>query len=665
MTSLADAGEQPQILQKLKGVRLPRVSGLQSKLIIPYVVLTLLIAAVGTYVVTRLVVSSIRERFVNHLYEASRVAADNIVRREQVHLEDLRLMANYQGVAQAILDHDAETLFQLLEPLALNSNVDIVTMVDLNGIEIVTLGRNPGTGQYLLTEGGVDFSSRDLVKNILTGYIDEIGDKYVGLLETRYGVALSTSAPVRQSNQLAGVLIIGTYLDSLLGETKEQSLADIVILNDDRELIATTLVRIGAEADEHADEVAFALEEASQNVTEQNYLESYELQLYGGRPYQVLYAPFIVRQQRFGWLGVVLPSNYVVSTEATSRNTFAWVFSLGTLGTIVIGYALSQSIARPILRLRSLSQSVASGDLDQSSGLRRSDEIGELAEAFDQMTLQLQERTAEAARLYAETVQRNKELAAINAKLQAAQLQLIQSEKLAAIGQLTAGIVHDVKNPLAVIKGMAELMQQDDLPAQLQEEIGVIRESAVKANRIVSDLLKFARQTKPEITYQDMRETIEAALRLTAYLTRAAHVQVVKDLPSEPVIASYDSQQIEQVLINMIDNATHAMPDGGTLRVNLSAVEGVVAIAIQDTGTGIAPEHLSRIFDPFFTTKPEGMGTGLGLSVSYGIISTHRGRIDVESELGKGTTFTILLPTDQQIHPEESVDQQVLLEEEA
>jgi signal transduction histidine kinase len=127
-------------------------------------------------------------------------------------------------------------------------------------------------------------------------------------------------------------------------------------------------------------------------------------------------------------------------------------------------------------------------------------------------------------------------------------------------------------------------------------------------------------------------------------------------MPQNQVLITYDAQQIEQVLLNMIANATQAMPDGGVLRINLSQADGAVAVAIQDTGTGIAPENLGRIFDPFFTTKPEGKGTGLGLSVSYGIIANHRGQIAVDSTLGKGTIFTILLPTEQPVTAVQSTE---------
>ena len=169
-----------------------------------------------------------------------------------------------------------------------------------------------------------------------------------------------------------------------------------------------------------------------------------------------------------------------------------------------------------------------------------------------------------------------------------------------------------------------------------------MRESAVKGNKIVSDLLKFARQQKPEMHYADMRETIEASVRLTAYLTRPFNL--VKELPETPVMMTFDSQQIEQVLINMIHNAIQAMQKNGKLRIALEQHSDEAHLIIQDSGCGIAPEHLRRIFDPFFTTKPEGQGTGLGLSTSYGIIKNHGGRIDVESEVGTGTTFTIVIP---------------------
>jgi two-component system NtrC family sensor kinase len=613
-----------------------RITGLQGELIIPYVMLTLVLAAVGIYVITRLVTSTIRERFINQIYEAARVASDTVVRQEMNNLENLRLAAFTTGVNQAVARKDAGNLEGLLMPLMVNNGIQALTVIDPSGAEILTLGENPATGQLVRSIGETDFSNYELVNKTLSGIMDEKGDKYVDILDTGYGQVLFTGAPIYNENgKVIGAILIGARLDSMLADMKAQALADIILFDNNKQIIASTLAEADSDAAELSRLTPTKSEEGSTNI--------YDLKLYN-RDYQITYTELEARQEGLGWLGVILPSKYVVSTEATSRNLFSLIFALGTVGIIVVGYAISQSIARPILKLRTLTQSVAAGDLEQSIGLQRSDEIGDLAQAFDSMTVNLRERTLEAARLYAEAIQRNKELAETNERLQATQMQLIQSEKLAAIGQLTAGIVHDVKNPLTVIKGIAELLlSEESLPAFTQE-LSLIRDSALKANNIVSDLMKFARQSQPEMGTYDMRETVEAALRLTAFPIRKAHVQATKDLPDQAIIMTYDYQQIEQVLVNLINNAVQAMPNGGSLRLSLVQADGIAAISVQDTGIGIPDENLNRIFDPFFTTKPEGEGTGLGLSVSYGIISNHSGRIEVESVPGEGTTFTLLLP---------------------
>jgi signal transduction histidine kinase len=629
-----DASPQPRARRSARGLR--NLASLQTELIVPYIILTILIAMAGTYVITRLVTSSIRERFDNQIFGASGVAADSVVRQEQKNLAALRLLVFTDGIAQALAQRNATDLQNRLLPLVLNSHIEAVTAVDAGGQELLTLAYDPAIKQYV-SSSGTDFSKVELVTNALRGQADAVGDKFAGLLTTAQGSYLFTSAPVRDANeQIVGALLIGTRLSTLVSDLQTQSFAQgIVVLDRQGKLSATTLAE---------PEAGYAVLELTNGIVPTT---TQDLQLYG-RSYQIAYTPLIIRQQTIGTLGVVLASNFLVNTEATSRDTFSLIFAVITVAVVVLGYILSRSIARPILRLRALSQAVAAGDLNQETRLSRSDEIGELAVAFDAMTQHLRERTAEAARLYAETVQRNKELADINARLQSAQQQLIQSEKLAAVGQLTAGIVHDVKNPLTVIKGLTESLQEETgFDADTQKDLSLICESATKANQIVSDLLKFSRQSMPEMQYQDFKATVEASLRITGYLARKANVQVITDLPQQSVPAIYDAQQIEQVLINLIQNAIQAMPQGGTLRVNLSHAGEAIALAIQDTGIGIPPENLHRIFDPFFTTKPEGEGTGLGLSVSYGIITHHRGRIDVESVVGQGTTFTILLPTHQ------------------
>ncbi len=611
-------------------------SRLRTKLILPYVILTLGVSFVGIFIVTRLVSSSVRERFVNQLYQAARVASDAEVRIEETQLTSLRLMVFTVGVPEALGQDDSGALSVLLFPIAVNNGLDSVVALDPQGKEILGLGLNPNTGQYERTSGA-EFNQYPFVAKVLSGESDQAGDKFTGVVVTSSGPVLYTSAPVRTaSGELVGALLSGTRLSAITHALKEQSLADVGLLDPDGRLLTSTLMLPEGEAS--------PLDLTNPPSGADPPSDIRELTLFD-RAYQVVYAPWVVRDQSLGSIAVALPSNFVVSTEATSRNQFSLIFATATLAVIVLGYLLAQSIAGPILRLRTMAQAVAAGDLEQQSGLTRGDEIGDLAQAFDVMTSRLQSRTMEANRLYEETVERNRQLAEMYERLQAAQQQLIQSEKLAAVGQLAAGIVHDVKNPLGVIKGMAEELMEDtiDQPA-IRQGLLVIRDNANRANLIVTDLLKFARQSTPTMQKRDLRETIQGCLRLTDYLIRKGNVKVETELPDDPIWATYDPQQIEQVIINLIQNAVQAMPDGGKLETRMIDLGTEVELSVTDNGKGISPEHLSRIFEPFFTTKPEGQGTGMGLAVSYGIISRHGGTIDVSSQVGRGTTFSLRLP---------------------
>lgn len=624
--------------QQKTGARGLRIRGLRYQLIVPYLFLTLVIAFIGVFISTVLVVESERERFNNSMMDASRTANDIIVQQEQSQLERLRFLVFTEGMAQAMYDRDAQRINDFMRPIVANEDIDLVAAIGLDGQEVVSFGKDP-QANTLHVQQGVDFSGLAGVGKVLQGQKDEQGDKYVDLVAMDgIGVVMFTSAPVQdQEGRLAGVMLVGSYLDNLLVRMKKQALAEVVMVDMHGNLIATTL-----EGHEDGFEQVTA---PVKSFNSPSQTSAFEITL-NQRPSQVAYSQLVIRKQQVGWIGMIKTSEYLVSPAANSRRLLILLFGILAGAVILIGFWQSQNIARPILRLRAMSQAVAAGNLDQSIGLRRDDEIGELGEAFDTMTLHLRDRTDEAKRLYEETLQRNKDLAEINVRLEATRLQLVQSEKLAAIGQLTAGIVHDVKNPFAVIMGMAEVLgEEESLDEATRHGLKVIRESAVKGNNIVSDLLKFARQSKPEMRTADLRETVETALRLTAYLTRRCQTTI--SLPDAPLMVTYDALQIEQVLVNMIQNAVQSMPYGGILEITVAKHEEGAKIILRDHGDGIAEENLQRIFDPFFTTKPEGEGTGLGLSVSYGIIANHKGRILVESVVGQGSTFTIILPGSQ------------------
>lgn len=619
-----------------------RLSNLRGKLVGPYLILTVIVAMVGTFIATRLAFGSAQERFERQLIEAANVAADGVVQKEAEHLTELRGMVFTQDVDTAVLNRDADLLRTRILPWAVNKKLDVVAAFDTAGREILTLARVEETQEYIVSNGSelLRFPPLD---RVLRGEQDEQGDKFAGLLKTRQGWYLFTVAPVRlrTNNQLVGAMMVGTNLESLLIELEQFALADLSVLNPEGELLETTFAP--------ADQQLFGggLEVLNVNGGLQSATTTLRsIEVYG-RPFEVADSPLVIRQQELGILSAAQSSNFIVDSATSSRNFISFLFSLMAGLVVVLGFLLAHRIAKPILRLRAISQAVASGDLNQKTGLELNDEIGDLAVAFDAMTKNLRDRTEVAARLYAETVQRNQELAETNQRLRTAQQQLVQSEKMSAIGQLTAGIVHDVKNPLAAINGLAELMEDDtSLEEDQRQNMTLIRESANRASRIVNDLMKFARQSNLEMAPGDLRTTVETVLRLTGYMAREAQVRVLPEIPNTGLVVTYDAQLIEQVLINLVQNAIQAMraKGGGILRVKMRHTEEWVAVAVQDTGSGIHPDHLNKIFDPFFTTKPAGEGTGLGLSVSYGIVSNHGGRIEVESQIGVGSTFTVWLP---------------------
>jgi signal transduction histidine kinase len=612
-----------------------RLSQLRIQLIMPYVILTAITAGIGTFVITNYISSTIQERFSNLLFETSRIAGDEIVRLERQHLENLRLLVFTNGVPQTVDIGSSETLEELIFPVVANEAIEFASFVDMNGNEILSLISGEASQSYERSQGS-NLSELEIVSLILEGTKDEFGDKFTSLERLIGSNYLLTAAPIKaEDGSLIGAVLIGSSLDNLVSELKNVSLADIVILDEQGALLGTTM----AEPDQ-----GFGILQL--DATEINQMAaSYEKNLaIFERDFRLHYSPFQARSSELGYLGIALPLNYILSTSFNSRILLTIIFSLTTLGVILIGSILANRLLRPISKLRDVTMEVAGGDLYKKTDLRRADEIGQLASVFDLMTARLRRRQREADRLYSVLENRTLELTDANSKLQNSQNQLVQSEKLSSIGQLIAGIIHDIKTPLGVITFASEELR-DLVPktSDADEYFRALHSGVDKVNTIISDLLKFARQSEAEKSVQDLMQTINVAIRLTQYERKSGKVELdTSNLPDE-VLAFIDARQLEGVLINLFTNAIHAMPKGGILAIGVSEGEKIV-IRIADSGSGIPEKILNKIFDPFFTTKPEGQGTGLGLSVAYGIINDHGGHIEVDSEVGLGTEFIISLP---------------------
>jgi PAS domain S-box-containing protein len=219
------------------------------------------------------------------------------------------------------------------------------------------------------------------------------------------------------------------------------------------------------------------------------------------------------------------------------------------------------------------------------------------------------------------------------------------SEKLASVGRLAAGVAHEINNPLGGILNCLYNLRKGTLSPSRLEEYRVSMEDGVRrVQKIVRQLLDFSQQDEPEFAPTDINHVVDRVLVLTTHLFAPNRIRLETGFGQGLPNVMLDRHMIEQVLMNLVLNAVQAMKDGGGLTIRTSVVEGVCLIEVRDTGSGIPPAVLPRIFDPFFTTKSEGEGTGLGLSVSLGIVERHGGKILVDSEVGKGTTFTLCLP---------------------
>jgi len=250
---------------------------------------------------------------------------------------------------------------------------------------------------------------------------------------------------------------------------------------------------------------------------------------------------------------------------------------------------------------------------------------------------------------YQEILSLNSELNSYIERLQKTQQQLIQAAKLSSIGQLSAAVAHELNNPLAGVLVYTRLMKdklaKDSFDKEQMQKSLIKIESAIDyCTGIIRGLLDFARQSEPLLRPVTISRAIDKAMSLVGHQAKMKRIEVVREDSEAMPLVMADFNQLVQVFINLVVNAVQAMNEGYTLTIRASQEDGWVRISVQDTGCGIPRENMDRLFTPFFTTKDEVKGVGLGLAVSYGIIERHGGRIEVESEVNKGSTFTIVLP---------------------
>jgi len=350
----------------------------------------------------------------------------------------------------------------------------------------------------------------------------------------------------------------------------------------------------------------------------------------------------------------------IISRSRADEEKALYHATLGVAGG-ALAFSIAMSIAfflltsrafRPLTEMTHLTGGIFEGRYGETVAVQGEGEVADLAHAFNRMSVSLKQAMDEISewnRMLEKRVEEKTE------ELEKIHRQMVDVEKLAAMGQLAAGVAHELNNPLSGILGYSEIAlelfknkpPEEITPQEAARMIGYFGHIEALSQRcriIILDMLKFARQHTEEFHEINLSETIRQTLAfLDKQLTRNS-VKVVADLPEDLPTIRGNGLQMQQVFTNLILNAIQSMPKGGTLEVRTRRNGNVLEVDFIDQGVGIDPGHLHRIFEPFFTTKPVGEGTGLGLSVSYGIVKHHGGEIRVASEPGKGSKFTVILP---------------------
>lgn len=460
--------------------------------------------------------------------------------------------------------------------------------------------------------------------------------------EETSGMAIGSAIPLYQNNILVGILYGGTLLNrsSDIVDTvrqtvfqhetyRDQSIGTATIFFKDLRISTNVLTAegkraIGTRVSEEVNKMVLIKGERWTDrafVVNDWYITAYE-------PIRDV-------------LGEIVGILYVGVLEAKyndlQRNAlliFVLITAAGAIVAIIMGNILGHLILKPVQQLIEMSKKVSMGDLSPKIARISKSEIGVLQNTFMDMLSSIRERD-----------QRQKA---------DSEYKILQSEKQATVGRLAAGVAHEINNPLTgVLTFTHMLLRRQDLDSEIRSDLDTIAQSTERVREIVKGLLNFARQTRLNPESTDINELIRKTISLLESQALVKKINVSFDSCDVLPRRTLDRNQFQSVLMNIIINAIDATDPGGQVSIatgisfSTSQVKGI-EIIISDTGCGISPEHLDRLFDPFFTTKEVGQGTGLGLSVSMGIVERHGGSIRVRSKAGKGSTFIIWLPIEEQ-----------------
>jgi len=616
----------------------------------------LIAALVGTQLIVAGIINQAQDNVRNDLNSAREIYQQEIKKvKDVVCFTALRFF-----IKDAILSNDIETLKKELDQIRKVESLDILTLTDKNGL-VIARSRNPlfsGDSQahnQLVNQvlsgkkaiaGAVILPKKELVKEgddlVQQAHIKIISTpKAKPDQKTEQTSAMcmkAASAILGYDGSLIGILYGGNLLNQnyeIVDKVKEIAYQKVKYKGKD---IGTATVFQGDLRISSNVKQADGSRAIGTRVSE----EVYEQVLEKGLPwidrafvvnnwYIAAYEPIKdINEKIIGMLYVGVLEEKFMDMRNKAIAIFLGIMVTGMVMALVISSFLARGIIQPIKDLIYASGQWAKGNLDYRVTTKYKDEIGQLGQTFNHMALSLKERD-EKLKEYADQ-------------------QIMKSERLATLGQLSAGVAHEINNPLGAILmythlALEDLDDKDTMRRNLERAIA----ETSRCKDVVKGLFDFAHQTEPKVEQADINETVKRTLAIVVNQAIFKDVKITKKLcPSLPKVLM-DVGQIQQVFTNIVLNAADAIEGTGELTVTTGKVsdDKYIQIEFTDTGCGIEQENLEKIFEPFFTTKEVGRGTGLGLAVSYGIITRHKGTIEVKSEPGKGTAFIIRLPVKQ------------------
>jgi two-component system NtrC family sensor kinase len=637
-------------------------SSTRSKLIASFLVVSFLVGVVSLFIGGQLLYKSVLSEATNRIRLDLNSAREIYINRINSIKTPLNITILGFGFLSVLKKQDAMELVIRLRRLAQYAELDFAGIVTKEGETLCRIGPNPipkRTAQVpnpivsLASESGVPISGTVVLsKEFLFAENPELANKAtIRLLPTpraapraekeeTSGMALAAAIPVFEEGDLIGVIyggvllnrnqaIVDTVRDTVFQQEiyKDRNIGTATIFFNDLRISTNVLTpdgkraigtRVSKEVKEHVLTKGKRWTDRAFVVNDW-YITAYE-------PIEDIFG------ERVGMLYVgVLEAKYA-DIRKKALSVFVLITVAGMALAIGLGYILANKIMNPVHQLIRASQQVSEGSLTPEIGpISKDEEMRILQNTFKDMVASMGRRRVEAEN------------------------RLLQSEKQSSVGRLAAGVAHEINNPLTgVLTYTHMLLRRKDIGNDIRSDLQTIAESTERVRKIVKGLLDFSRQTKLDQEPTDVNMLIRSVISPMENQALVKGVSIKFDPGENLPTVTLDRSQFQSVLINLIINALDATEPGGN--INIYTTTGLsasntghkgVEITIADTGSGIPPDNLDKLFDPFFTTKEVGQGTGLGLSVSYGIVQRHRGTIRVQSELGKGSTFFIWIPIEE------------------